>query len=249
MRNIFTKIAFTATLAALIVSCKKSELTSYDEGSMVYIYKEAFNTNRDSASYSFAIKPNSLLIDTVKVAVRIMGAASTTNREVKLAAVSNLTTALEGVHYTFLPYVIPAGAFNADLPIVVKRTADMKTQEYRLQVQVVESKDFQPGISNSPVTGNLAGASLQYLVKINDFLTKPSNWDTQLVTFFGTFSQEKFKFIISVTGKTDFRVGASPLMSFGEVGYYKALCKSKLLEYVAINGPLIDEFGAVVTFP
>ncbi len=249
MKNIFTKIVCTSALIAVLVSCQKSELTKYAEEDMIYVYKDAFNTKKDSAGYSFAIKANSLLVDTVKVPVRIMGVAASKDREVKLAAIKEFTTAVEGVHYTFLPYIIPAGAYSADLPVVVKRTADMKTQEFRLQVQVIESKDFKPGIPNSPVAGNFAGASLQYLIKVNDFLTKPSNWDSQLISYFGTFSQAKYKFIIDVTGKTDFALGAAPAMSIGEIGYYKAFCKSKLAEYVAANGPLIDEFGATVTFP
>ncbi len=234
---------------AAATACKKSELTKYELDDMIYIYKEAFNSKRDSAISSFAVKANSLLVDTVKIAVRIMGTAKNYDREVKLVAVDSATTAVAGVHYQFLPYVIKAGAYNADLPVVINRTADMKTQSFTLTVQVAESKDFKPGVPNSPVAGNFAGASIRYFIRMNDFLTKPSNWDSQLNTYFGAYSQVKYKFIIDVTGITEFAIGAAPQMSFGEITYYKAFVKSKWVDYVAANGPLMDENGGTVTFP
>lgn len=249
MKQPFIKSFSVLALIALVASCEKSELTRYDQDDMIYVYKEAYNTKKDSTIYSFAIKSNDLLVDTVKVAVRIMGTAKDVDREVKLAPVTESTDAIEGTHYTFLPYIIPAGAFSADLPVVIKRTPDMKTQTFTLLLQVVESADFKPGVPSSPVTGNFAGASLQYLIRMNDYLTKPSNWDTQLVSVFGTYSQVKYKFVIDVTGKTEFVTGPAPLMSFGELQYYKALVKVKYTEYVAANGPLTDELGGTVSFP
>ena len=237
------------TLLVMATGCEKSELVRYEEPAMIYVYREAFNNDGDSVAYSFAIKANNLQVDTIKVPVRIMGDATNTDREVKLAVIADSTTAVEGTHYEFLPYHIPAGEFSADLPVLVKRTADLKNQEVRLLLQVTASKDFQPGIPHSPVAGNFAGAGLKYLVKINDFLTKPSNWDTRLIYYFGTYSQVKFKFIIDITGITDFPVGSPPAFSFGEMQYYNAFCKSKLSDHETANGPLLDEFGLPVTFP
>lgn len=248
LKNIKSLLLIVIVFAASI-GCKKSELTKFELEDMVYIYKEAFNTKRDSALCSFAVKANSLMVDTVKIAVRIMGVAKNYDREVKLEAVDTATTAVAGVHYQFLPYVIKAGAYSADLPVVINRTPDMKTQGFTLTVKVVESKDFKPGVPNSAVAGNFAGASVRYFIRMNDFLTKPSNWDSQLNTYFGAYSQVKFKFIIDVTGITEFAIGAAPLMSFGEITYYKAFVKSKLTDYVTANGPLMDENGGVVTFP
>jgi hypothetical protein len=244
--NILLCAIAVITLAA---GCKKSELTQFDQPDMIYIYKDAFNTKRDSATSSFAIRSNSLHTDTVKVPVRIMGAAKNIAREVKLGAIAAGTTAIEGTHYEFLPYTIPAGAYSADLPVVIKRTTDLKTREFTLQLQILESKDFKPGVPNSQVTGSFAGASLQYLIKINDFLTMPSNWNI-LASFFGNYSQVKYKFIIDVTGIAEFSYGfQGAIIAYGEMQYYQALCKRKLAEYVAVNGPLIDEFGLAVSFP
>ncbi|HYC29638.1 MAG TPA: DUF4843 domain-containing protein, partial [Chitinophagaceae bacterium] len=195
MRNSANKLICVLAIAALAASCEKSELTRYEEPDMIYIYRDPYGTKNDSVTYSFAIKASSLLTDTVKIPVRIMGVAKNIPREVKLAAVPASTTAVEGTHYEFLPYIIPANAYSADLPVVIKRNAALKSQEVRLQLQVAESKDFKPGVPSSVVSGSLAGATQKYLVKINDFLTKPSNWDAQLITYFGTYSQAKYKFI------------------------------------------------------
>lgn len=248
MKHIATKLTGILAVILLITGCKKSELTRFEQSDMIYIYKEAFNDERDSTTFSFAIRSDDLQVDTVKVPVRIMGIAKSTDREVKLAAIPSGTTAVEGVHYEFLPYTIPAGAYNADLPVVIKRTADLKSQEYSLLLEVVESKDFKPGVPNSPVAGSFAGASVKYLIKMNDFLTKPANWDSRLIYYFGNYSQVKYKFIIKVTGISVFEVGAPPAFSFGEMQYYEAFCKLKLAEYEAQNGPLIDEFGMPVSF-
>jgi hypothetical protein len=250
MRMTSKPLLFAVAVVVLAAGCKKSELTQYEQADMIYIYKDAFNTKNDSATYSFAIKDNILQVDTVKVPVRIMGVAKNTAREVKLGIIATGTTAIEGTHYEFLPYTIPAGAYSADLPVVIKRTTALKTQEFRLQLQILESKDFKPGVPHSQVSGNFAGASLQYLIKINDFLTKPSNWDSRLATFFGSYSQVKYKFVIEVTGLFEFSYGfQGATIAYGEMLYYQALCKRKLEEYVAVNGPLMDEFGAPVVFP
>ncbi len=249
MKNLLNSLLLFLAITMLGASCKKSELTKYEQPDMVYVYKDAFNTKKDSSSYSFAIKANSLMLDTVYIPVRIMGLAADKAREVKLAPVNDLTTATDGIHYALLPYTIPAGAYSANLPVLVKRTADLKTKEFRLVLEIAETKDFKPGVPNTIAGSSVAGAGLRYLIKLNDFLTKPANWDASLTSFFGTYSQAKHKFIIQVTGLAEYPYGCATCIAYGEMLYYKALCKSKLLEYEAANGPLIDEFGVRVTFP
>lgn len=243
MQNIF-KYTLLSVLFMSGVSCKKSNPTSYDQPAMIYVYKDGFNTNRDSITYSFAVKNDALLVDTVKIPVRIMGKASSSSREVKLAPVAALSNAVEGTNYSLLPYVIPAGAYTAELPVVVKRTTDIKNKELRLVLEIKESKDF---ITGATATANSAipGADSRYLVKINDFITKPSYWDSFTIFYFGTFSAVKYKFMIQTVGSADFK---SPEMNGSQATYLNLLCKNALTAYEAINGPLLDEFGVRVTF-
>ncbi|PSL49857.1 uncharacterized protein DUF4843 [Chitinophaga niastensis] len=225
-------------------ACKKSNPLAFQAPAMVYIYKAPYALNTDSVIYSFAIHPDSVMMDTIKIPVRIIGMAAAQDREVILKAVADSTTATAGTDYTLLPYQIPAGAYTANLPVVIKRTTTMKKQTLRLLLEVEPSKDFLPGVPNSKGSSVVAGGTVRYLIKLNDYLTKPANWDTWLVYFFGSYSATKYKFVIQTTGIATF----STDMPYGVFSVYSTLCKQKLAEYEAANGPLIDENGDQVSF-
>lgn len=236
-------------LTVLLAGCSKSELTRYDQPGMVYIYKDYFSTSNDSTIYSFAIRPSSLMQDTVKIPIRIMGEAGSSDRTVNVTVVKDSTTATEGKHYKILPVMIKAGEYKSDIKVVLYKTPDLATGDVRLQLAIGESADFKPGLPATMPVNPRAGGSLQYFIKWNDVLTKPSNWDTRLASSFGSYSKVKYLFIIQVTGRAEFPYGISGGLSFPEMNYYNILCKTELATYVAANGPLIDETGATVTFP
>jgi len=234
--------------AWLVTACKKSELTSYTQPDMIYVYKEFYDANKDSLTYSFAIMPDGVMTDTVNVPLRIMGNARDKDRVVTIQTVAAGTTATSQ-QYTILPTNVKAGAFTTNIPILVNRTPEMKTREVRILLEIGASDDFLPGIPNTTAAINRAGGATQYLVKINDFLTKPSNWESLLSTYFGTYSQVKYKFIIDVTGRTEFPITGQDMVSPSQFLFYKQLCRVRLETYNAANGPLKDEFGIFVTFP
>lgn len=232
----------------LAAACKKSGLTSYTQPDMIYVYKDFYNTNKDSVTYSFAIKSNNLMTDTLKVPLRIMGNARDKDRTVAIQTVADSTTATSS-QYSILPTIVKAGSFTADIPVLVNRTPEMKTKEVRILITIATSEDFLPGIPNTTATTSRAGGATQYLVKINDFLTKPSNWETVLSNYFGAYSQVKYKFIIDVTGRTEFPISGQDMVSPSQFLFYKKLCREALESYNTTNGPLTDESGMVVTFP
>ena len=240
---------FFSFAATLLVGCTKSELQAYEEPDMVYVYQLASDPNRDSITYSFATKPATLTTDTVKVPLRIMGTAKSKNRTVNVRAVTDGTTAKEGQHFVLLPAVIKANEYTGYIPVLVKRSADLKTTEVRLIVEVIESADFKPGVPASAPQSPRAGGKLTMLVKLNDFLTKPANWDSFLSFSFGTFSQVKYAFVIQITGRSEFLTSGTDPVSSSQMTYYKILCKNALATYNASNPPLTDEFGMPVTFP
>lgn len=244
---IFTLIP--STLLVFMTGCKKSEITSYEQSDMVYIYKDYFATTNDSSSFSFAVKPASRLVDTVKIPLRIMGTAKGKDRVVNVRAIADSSTAVAGQHYDFLPTVIKSGEYTGNILVLVKRTADMKTADKRLLLEVVESADFKPGVPNTATNNPRAGGGLKYLVKINDYLTMPANWNSAPVFSFGTYSQVKYAFVINVTGRSDFPTSGTDAVSSSQFLYYKLICKDALAVYEAANGPLMDENGIRVTFP
>lgn len=241
----------TILIMAAGSSCKKSELTAYDQPAMVQFYKLFINTQRDSSVYSFAIRPATLTADTVKLPVRISGLAVDRNRVVNLKPVADSSTAVEGTDYKIHSAVIRAGKYQDSVEIVVFRTPAMKNTEKRLLLEIVASADFQPGLVNT-AAGNdqvkQSGGSTRMLVKINDFLTKPSNWDSFLFNFFGTYSRVKYAFIIQVTGKAEFVFGGAGGLAYGQFGAYQNQMRQALADYVAENGPMLDENGNAVSF-
>lgn len=239
MTNISRTLLVALGTILFFVGCKKSELTKYDQPDKVYVYKLSSDANKDSATFSFALRPSAQLQDTVKIPLRIMGTARGADRQVQVNVVADSSTGVAGTHYQLLPAIIPANSFTGYIPVLVKKTPDMKTTEFRLWVEVGTSADFQPGIPTS----------LRYLVKINNFFTKPSNWDSQLVGFFGAFSQVKYGFIINVTGRSEFSFSGTDAINSPMATYYKVQCKNALADYNAANGTLYDEFGLPITFP
>ena len=249
MKKVSIQSIWLMIVVLLLTACKKGELTSYDQPDMVYIYKNYFSNTNDSAIYSFAIKPPSLMQDTVKIPIRIMGLAKDFDRVVKVEMISDSTTAIVNQHYVLLPTIIKAGAYSGNIEVLVKKAADLELAEVKMLLEIKESADFKPGVPATIPINPRAGGSLLYKIRLNNIITKPSNWDTRLTTFFGTYSKVKYLFIINVTGLSEFAYGTQAGPSPAQMNYYNILCKTALATYVAANGPLIDENGNIVTFP
>lgn len=248
MKRITLTILLLPFLLCWLAGCSKSELTAYTQQGMVYFYRTAYGITNDSTTLSFAIKADTLVADTVWLDVRIMGEAAPKDRVVKLEAWADSTTAVEGVDYTFLPSVIKAGAFTARLPVLIKRNAGQKTRELRLLVRLGTSADFAPGALGI-TSGQMPGATLKYLIKINDFLTKPANWESFLVYYFGAYSQVKYKLIIDATGRVEFLTSGADAVIGPTVAFYALQAQQLQAEMEAVNGPLLDENGNAITFP
>ena len=230
----------------LFASCKKDEIPFYsgDAGLSFYL-----NSNEsDSLSYSFAFSSVEKQKDTVFLKVRILGAPANYPRKMMLVAADG-TTARKGIDYDLPEFVIPAGGITALYPVIVYNTPEMKTKTFRLIVTIAENQDFKSGVigeETGSVNENYPGTISLSKMKINisNQLTKPSYW-SDMEWAFGSFSVTKFKFMIGVTGLTDFSYDA-----IGDEGASNLPLKlaNALDAYELINGPLIDEFGQRVTF-
>ena len=248
MNKSLLSILLSAAVYTLFTGCSKSELTAYEQPAMAYFYKTTYGVSNDSATYSFAVQYPGTIQDTVRIPVRIMGSAAATDREVIVQAIADSSTAVAGTDYVLLPCIIPAGSFTGTMKVLVKRTAAQKNTEVRLRLQVVAGKDFQPGaVSN--ISTAVPGATLHYLVKINDFLTKPANWDNLLVYYFGVYSQVKYKLIIDASGRTEFLTSGDNPVNGSTLLFYALQAQKLQAAYEAVNGPMLDEQGRPVTFP
>jgi hypothetical protein len=190
----------------------------------------------DSLEFSFVTTPLSVTTKEMLVTLYIMGEATTTDRMARLEVVAGKTTAT-AAHYDCPTQVtIPAGSIKAEFPIILKRTADLQEKTVRLYVQVAASESFNIGVSEQN----------HLLLKWNDVLSRPKNW-SDLEEFFGAFSLEKFRFILSVTGVAEFD---TTKMSWSELNNNRIKVKTALDEYHATHpgNPLKDENGQLIEF-
>lgn len=241
-------IAVMALLFTLVSSCKK-DLMSYENDPRVYFFEQDATVNKAPVyvkSFSFATEQASVAEYTVNIKVKIMGLAATNKRTFTAEAVTKGTNALVGTDYKFLPGTIDANQIEGILPVVLYRTADLKTVTKQLVLKVSDVGDFKGG------TVEHNGFTLIW----NDNLIKPDNWDTRpgLVTYFGVYSVVKYQFIINTLNRSAFPIQTSTydpnLLTNAQMLDLKVSLKTALVVYNNTHStPLTDEFGVAVTFP
>jgi len=234
----FSSFQILAVVAASIIgllSCKKAEQKIYTDASRAYFATDSLiNGQKDSLTYSFAIKPDSRMRDTVYIPLRVLGLAAPTSRTVKIVATGG--TAIAGTHYNIISQKIRAGRVKDSVMIEMLKTPDLKTHTVSLQLQIVDGGDLSPGIKELT----------KYKLKINNILTKPDNWNGIVGYFFGSYSQVKHRFIIEVTGYSSYY-----LYLPGTTTYDSSLfqfLQQKLRQELIIRGPIIDEYGNPISF-
>lgn len=220
-------------LATMIfmAACKKEELKSFEIKPAITFYKAGIEEGADSLTVSFAVKTDVVVKDTVELPIRIVGQVSDRDRSVLVKVDAEKTTASSDA-YEIMPGLIPAGEHAGLLKIVLTRSAALKQKEARLWITLSQSDDFQVGPKELK----------DYLIKFNDFLTKPASWDQ---IRFGEFSQAKFGLIIRETGYSDF-TGLRPDILL----FIVSKCRLVLYDYEATNGTeMLDENRVPVRFP
>ncbi|WP_316797721.1 DUF4843 domain-containing protein [Pedobacter frigidisoli] len=238
-------------MAILFSSCEK-EVDTYTNDPRLYFFErgtDLLQTRITSKSFSFVPLASSIVTDTIKIKVKTMGLATATDRVFRGATIKQGTTAVEGTDYAFIDGKIKAGQVEGLLPVVLYRTAKIKSASLTLNLTIADSQDFKVGVVEDQA----------FTLNWSDDIVKPANWDglISLTFYFGTYSKTKFRFIIDVTGIADF-----PLQQSGRVplnpGEYsnsmmndiKLRVKDALAAYNSSHAtPLTDENGVLVTFP
>lgn len=230
-------------------ACEKS-VDSYENDPRIYFFErreDLVSTRITSKSFSFLTYPSTVTRDTFMIKVKIMGLPASQDRVVRGEAVAEGSTAVAGQHYEFIDGTVKAGAVTGELPVVLLRSADIKTQTVTLNLRIAETKDFKPGVTEDDF----------FTLTWNDNLIKPTNWDTGLFFYFGTYSTTKFRFVIDVTGVADFPLQASARVPLKPGEYSNAAMvdiKNRMKEELAVYNsthttPMTDENGQPVTFP
>ena len=163
-------------LLLCLCGCKENDHIDYTLNDRVYFYETekflAVTNIVKEMNYTFSLKPSTLMEDTVKVNVRVMGRTADRDRHFKAVAVADSTTAQSPLHYEILDGVIPGGEYDGYLPVLLKRTADTKDHSVTLLLQIVDNEEFTTGnpdainsvqanAAQKKIIHNLAGQRLE----------------------------------------------------------------------------------------
>jgi hypothetical protein len=228
IKNIIVPMVFIAGILFL-ASCAKNNELLFDQSAAIYV-----DSTPDSAEYSFATSPTTLTVDSVLMRFRIIGNAVSKDREIKLVPRA-ISTAKAGYHYKIGKAIVKANAFDALVPVYVYRRAGLKDSTVLAIFDIQENTDFKAGYPKQ----------LRFKLTVSDILTKPAIWDNAWSPYFGTYSQAKFRFLLTVTGRTNWTSSPFP----GDSRFLSQRARNALLEYNQQYGPLIDENGQEVFFP
>jgi hypothetical protein len=236
MKNLYISILGLIIGLLVLSSCENDGFYYQDEARIRIEGPYRWAVGTDSLEYSFITSPPEVSEITLEISLHVMGLAAPRDRIAKVRVVAEKTTAGSS-HYSMpMEATIRANELTAILPLTLHRTNDLQEQTVRLDIAVDESVDFKSGV----VERN------HLLVKWNDILSMPNNWD-ELVEFFGAFSMVKYRFMINTLGVTEFD---TTVMSWAQLMNYKIVLQNALNEYNAANpgNPLRDENGQFVTF-
>ncbi|MGN6421344.1 MAG: DUF4843 domain-containing protein [Pseudobacter sp.] len=247
MKQITIYIAFLGMLTA----CKKDEISTASSASaaVYFIYDVMRPVNIDSISYTFVEKSSTVVTDTLWLPVRVSGDVADKDRPVNLVADNAGTTAEKDKHYKLLNNVIPKGSFTARLGVVLLRDASLQNNSVALNLRLQPSEDFPVLMKDTLMDDGRYYGRNKVKIIFTDRLLKPDNWESYLITFFGAYSNVKFRFITGVLGVSSFSTTGPKPVNYPRMQFYQNTVRNALLEYTTANGPLIDENNNVVVIP
>lgn len=239
-------------------SCEENKMVDYGEGGEINFMGDFYSGQKknpywvDEVKYlkyekNFGINPlgDSLMYDTVRLAVKIMGVRADHPRRVVLATNPPRENALEVILAD--EYYVLADTGIAEIKVVIKRPATHKgTWSTKLIFDYARS-DFRAGTLERQEFELKAQDS----VSLKLWGTTQEEWDAELSGgfFFGEYSDTKARFIMTLLGCTKFNEWYDS-DEFWEVIYGNVLFEA-LEEYKSdpANPPLLDDRGEWIEFP
>ncbi|MDE6393744.1 MAG: DUF4843 domain-containing protein [Duncaniella sp.] len=249
-------LSFAAALA--VTACSTEEVDRFDPSfeALNIGFGSADNLTQ-KATYNYSETANERA---VKFYARVSGTPADYDREFTLEAVEGNLTEAAG-SYRSETYVIPAGKVSGEYniyfdPSKLSSPAAFTTEDGELVFRVVPGGSFRAGALNQN--------ELRFTLK--NRLAKPEEWDEPsygylaLSRYFGTYSTEKFQFMIENGCPINFRVSYSQsapttmegdvtIMSDGYASYLRQVYYIALLEYNETHDtPLCDKVGNPISF-
>lgn len=229
MRKYIQYLLWACLCLVVGTSCENEDFLYQDEARVRMEGPSEWTLDTDSLEFSFVSYPDTVTEMVMNVTLHVIGYTMDYDRTAAVAVVADKTTATPDLYELPDSVTIPAGQNQGICPVVLKRAPVLEETPVRLYLQVVPSADFAPGVMEQD----------HLLLKWNDIISRPSNWD-DLEEFFGTYSDAKYRFILNNTGVTKFDTDE---MSWAKLNNYRLLLINALNEYNAAHpdSPILDE--------
>ncbi len=238
------RLALSAFCFTLLFACEQNDVMDYALNGKVYFNEVTTVSSVETAvytkNYSFALQNSSLMEDTVKIAIKLMGDVADYDRTFKAEIVADSSTAVAGTHYKLLEGVMSANTYESYLPVVLYRTEDTQEEAVYVKLQLTDAGDLGAGVEGG----------ISFYLTWGDILLEPDNWPEY---YFGVYSTNKYRFAIDVLGVTDWpqtaRITDGPedgVYTISEIqGFVKTLNEA-YQEYRKENGPIYVDDDAKV---
>ncbi|SEW43508.1 DUF4843 domain-containing protein [Chitinophaga arvensicola] len=221
------KLMIYGMLVLAFTSCKKNDIPAYSGENSLYfalaVDPPTPNTNevrRDSATVSFGFSfgaTDSIL----RIPVKVTGLPVHAARNYTISA-TGANGAVEGTHFDFAKktFTIPADSLSDTIPLILHRTADLKTKTMMVTITLVPNENFVTKMLSETISGTTQVLSLNtFRVFFNDILSEPETWSEYYV---GKFTVKKF-YLMGKVLNLDLDRFSGPAFSqitFQELNYY-----------------------------
>lgn len=245
-------------VAVTAISCSKTQGLLYSDIARVQL------NDTTTVSSTFVYKAPTITRDTVYIQVNTIGAMANVDRAVKFVQVSNKTDlfpAVSGQH--FVPFddpsiknlmVIKANTVKAKIPVVLLRDASLKTNTYRLRLQLAANDQFALGEVQS------RGTSILFSDRLERFYSwRFDNGTAPAFYTLGKYSTRKHQFMIDVLHEQIDEAWYQTAVTIGALQNYNNVLKTALASFnndpvniASGKTPLreTDEVGSLpITFP
>ena len=243
------KILMIGVLTVLLSGCSEYEMIKYDSGGCInfmgfdergYAYDDVKYLNWER-NFGINSQGDSLLVDTIRVGVKISGELASYPRKVALK-VKNVSE--EGLEFIFRDdYVVPADTGRTEFQVYVKRPVQ-RNKEYKAELMFdYENSDFKAG------TLERQSFKITCLDKITMELwgTNQFEWDEYYGMLFGEWSDTKIRFIITTVGAVSLPTWEASVDFYND--YFFLLEALEEYKLNPSNPPLLDDNGEWIEFP
>lgn len=254
MKNKF--IILTTIGLSCLFACNENEYPTYDNSyAAVNIWLGGTNSRVDSMTYNYSY---SLAKDSIMFNARVVGEIKDYDRFFTLEAIDGTLEEAQG-SYSIAQYCIKAGEYQATFPIYfdknnLKDSSLFTQNDGSIILALKEDSIFSKGTNGYQ----------DLTIILKNRMAKPDTWDEAVPPqypysrFFGSYSERKYQFMISVLGYKDFTIEYNMGVNYDEetnrvsyiyASYLQSKVKLALEEYNATHSePLMDEYGYPVTF-